>query len=121
MFLVKNNLDHHILPNASNDENPIETVWIKLRPKKMPRQFSHIIVCAVYHPPEENNWALFHHLKCNMDKVLEAHPYAGFFIMGDLNGFKDSLLLNSYNSIKQIVTKSTRKSKILDRIFTNMH
>ena len=35
--------------------NDMETLWISLRPHKLPRQFTHINVGVIYHSPNEDN------------------------------------------------------------------
>ena len=96
-----------------------ETLWITLRPPKMPRLFSHITIGVMYHPPNANNWAMTKHLTECIDTILQTHPHTGIFLTGDMNSFKDSSIKSSY-SLKQIVNSPTRGDRILDKVLTNM-
>ena len=120
MLLIKENVQYEVLPNVSNDETDVEALWIMYTAHKMPREFSHIVICVVYHPPQANNWILFNHIRSNIDHIMQKHPYSGLMLLGDFNGFKDSQITNIYN-MKQIVDKNTRKNKTLDKIITNMY
>ena len=44
-----------------------ETLWLYLRPHKLFRDFSCLVVCVVYHPPSSDNNALIEHLTTKLD------------------------------------------------------
>jgi hypothetical protein len=96
-----------------------ETLWVTLRPLKMPRMFSHITIGVIYHPPNANNWLMIKHLSHCIDAILQKHPTTGILITGDMNSLKDYTLKSSY-ALCQIVTQPTRGGKILDKVLTNM-
>ena len=101
-------------------ESPdVESLWITLRPPRMPRSMSHIILATIYHPPKANNWLLSRHICTSIDTILQRHPHAGIMLTGDFNHFKDSYLKSSFK-LSQIVSKPTRGDRILDKIYTNM-
>ena len=97
----------------------VESLWVLIRDKCMPRQFSHMLIGAVYHPPNAcQYYALDHIINC-VDDTLRRHPYAGVMILGDFNRL-DDIQLRNY-PLKQVVKRPTRGTAILDKIFTNMY
>ena len=50
---------------------------------------------------------------------MKTHPYTGVMPLGDFNNLNDTRL-RSY-PLKQVVRMATRRSAILDKIFTNIH
>ena len=101
-------------------ESPeFESLWITLRPPRMPRSNSHILLGVIYHPPKANNWLLSRHICTTIDTIRQKHPNAGIMLTGDVNHFKDSPLKSSFK-VTQIVTKPTRGDRILDKMYTNM-
>ena len=106
-------------------ENPeLETLWVTLRPKRLPRQWSHISVGGIYMPPgcperprKENQ--MISHILHALDTISKKHPYTAFIVMGDFNKMKGSAL-KGY-PLKQIVlTPTSRHNSILDCIYTNV-
>jgi len=53
-----------------------------------------------------------------LDSISRIHPCAGFILLGDFNHLNDSTI-RSY-PLKQVVKCATRKSAILDKIYTNI-
>ena len=114
---VRDTIPHHTWPELQDPE--FESLWITLRPLRMPRIFSHITIAVLYHPPNANSWQMSNHVSKCLDTVLHKHPSSGTVITGDMNHLKDSYIKSSF-SLKQIVTKATRGSRILDKVYTNM-
>ena len=81
-----------------------------------------MIVGSFYAPPHTSKSAeLIEHLTVNTQSLLQKYPNAGILICGDRNNIEINRFLGVDHSLKQIVTKPTRKGKILDIILTNMH
>ena len=97
-----------------------EAAWIKLRPHRLPRNFCPIVIGAIYHPPNQSKQDMIQYLTSCMDSILSKHPKAGLFLIGDFNKLPDKQLKCSYK-LKQIVTKPTRGTAMLDLVYTNMH
>ena len=97
----------------------IESLWITMRPKRLPREISNIILGAIYHPPSANNYSMIQHIQTSLETILQQHPGAGILITGDFNQLKCSALTSGFR-LKQIVNKPTRGHNILDKILTNM-
>ena len=114
---VKSNIPFVPLPDLCCPDH--ESLWLKLRPYRLPREYSSIVVGLVYHPPQADNNELYDHLITSLDKILAPYPTAGVIVMGDFNQF-DSKRLCRNTSLKQIVKKPTRGNATLDLIFTNM-
>ena len=101
----------------------IECLWLSLRPKKLPRSISIIIVACLYYPGTTSDYApnqedivfhlteTVHHLSKNYAKPL-------FLIMGDLNDLKIKEICDTFK-LHQIVKVPTRNNAILDQILTN--
>ena len=79
-----------VLPDLQDE--CFESLWLYLRPYKLPRGFSNLTVCAIYHPPANNNNALIDHITSKLDLALTKHPNAGIFLVGDFNRCQVSLL-----------------------------
>ena len=84
----------------------------------MPREVSHFLIGAVYHPPKANNIDMSHYLMDILDTVNKTHSNLGIILLGDFNQLPDSQLKSC--PLSQLVTFPTRGSAILDKIFTNI-
>ena len=89
-----------------------------LRPYKLPRGFSYLIVCVIYHPPANDDNALIEHITSKPDLAFTKHPNAGIFLVGGFNICPVSLLFIHFG-LKQIVKQPTRKNITLDLIPTD--
>lgn len=104
--------------------NPdLETLWLTLRPQHMPRQFSHLSVGIIYHPPgctarPRKDRPMLNHIQQCLDTILSKHPHSGVCVVGDFNKLKDAELKRY--PLKQIVTTPTHGDSILDCMYTNM-
>ena len=62
-------------PNFEDIE--IESIWLKIRPYRLPRGTSSVLVAAVYHPPSsvaDQNSMLIAHLQKNIENFLASYP-----------------------------------------------
>jgi len=116
LVYIRDGLPCQPLPQL--DQADMETVWLLYRRSLMPREVSHILIGAVYHPPRADNSKMIDHLLSSMDNITKEHPYAGIIILGDFNQLPDTQL-RSY-PLKQVVTRPTRNTAILDKIYTNI-
>ena len=97
----------------------IESIWLLLKPSRLPRGFNSIILGAIYHPPRNDDRSLLAHIMESLDRALASNPGAAVILTGDFNQFKHRQLCSSF-SLKQIVKRPTRGSNVLDKIFTNV-
>ena len=114
---IKSSIPFKVLQDLQDEY--FESLWLYLRPYKLPRGFSCLIVCVIYHPPASDNNALIDHITSKLDSALIKHPNAGIFLVGDFNRCPVSALLRHFG-LKQIVKQPTRKKVTLDLILTNM-
>ena len=105
------------LHDIEDDEH--EVLWIRLKPKKLPRKYSCIIIACIYHPPGADNGSLQEYLITSLDTVLRRSPDCGVILSGDFNQFKDSFLRTHYG-YEQLVKAATRNRAILDKMWSNM-
>ena len=69
-------------------EEPVEALWMLLRPQKLPRNVTYIIAVVVYHTTsnrEPENLKLKDHIQRNLDNLLRKYPNALIVITGDFN------------------------------------
>ena len=100
------------------DETGLESLWLILRPARMPRWLTHVVVGIIYHPPDANNRRMIDHITNTIDHISRANPNCGIAAVGDFNRLPDGQLRNY--PLRQVVRGSTRKSALLDKIYTNM-
>mgnify|MGYP001548856308 CR=1 FL=1 len=84
----------------------------------MPREVTHLYICAVYHPPKANNAEMTDYLISTMDQITRTHPNAGILLLGDFNQLPDANIKSF--PLHQLVTCATRGTSILDKIYTNI-
>ena len=100
----------------------LEIIWGLLRPKNTTSQIKEIIVSAFYSPPKSRkNSKLLDHIMVMTQSLLTKYPKAGLVIGGDKNNLNITSLLIGIPGVRQIVTRATHKSKVLDIILTNLH
>ena len=100
------------------ETSDLESIWLLLRRPVMPRQVSHIIIGAIYHPPGAPSGPMAHRIIMAVDTIISQHPHAGVVIVGDFNTLDDRSI-RSY-PLKQIVRVPARGKATLDKIYTNI-
>ena len=107
------------------DDPNIESLWVHIRPSRLSRSVSSMILCVVYHSTvnsEPENIALCQHIQSNLDTILAKQPNALVIVTGDFNptttGLKEKDL-TLRNHLKQMVNFKTRDTGILDWFLTN--
>ena len=90
-----------------------------MKPKKLPRKYSCIIIACIYHPPGADNGSLGEYLITSLDTVLRRIPDRGVILSGDFNQFNEYFLRTHYG-YEQLVKAATRNRAILDQIWSNM-
>ena len=101
----------------------IESLWISIRPKWLPRSISIIIVAGVYYPGSTSAYApdqddIILHLTETVHQLYQGYENPLFIIMGDFNDLNIDELCDACK-LKQVVKVPTRKNAILDLILTN--
>ncbi len=115
---VKQCLCYDRLPDIESDD--LEVLWLKIKPKHLPRSISCIILACVCHPPRDDNRVMSEYLMQCLDVVIRRHPDCGLLLTGDFNQLRDWFLRAHYGLV-QVVDKATRGNAVLDRLWTNMN
>ena len=55
----------------------------------MPRNFSHILVGVVYHPPGTCELICTNHITCSIEEIMKNLPYTGVMLLGDFFNLND--------------------------------
>ncbi len=94
----------------------LEFHMLLCRPFWLPREFTAIIITAVYIPPQANTDQALRELYGNINELETTHPDAAFIITGDFNKANFRTIAPKYF---QHVTINTRGDRILDHCYTS--
>ena len=97
----------------------LETLFITIRPKRLPRGISHITMGIIYHPPKSNDWLMSQHLIDSVDIIRQKYPSTAFMICGDFNHMKDSYFKKSCQ-LYQLVKYPTHGTSKIDLCYTSL-
>ena len=107
-------------------EDPaIESLWLLLRPKRLPRSISALLLAVIYHTTSSGaneNFELYNHIQRNVESFLSLHPDGLVFVTGDFNPVStlfDEKRLKRLSGLTQIIKVPTRHNAILDWCLTN--
>ena len=114
---INNNLNFLELDYLSDPQ--FETQWFLLKPNRLPRGISSIIMATVYHPPQNKDYLLRDHLFQSLDTALAEFPNAGIILLGDFNQFTPSSLCSSFK-LKKLVKKPTWGVNTLDQAYSTL-
>ena len=117
---VKDTIPYSVLKDLEDESDVLEVLRVKLRPTRLPRGVSNIVIGVVYHPPNAVNSTMLDYLsKCLGDLELR-YPNCGIFVLlCDLNKLNDTRLKSNFK-LKQIVQFFTRGQNTLDTVLTNL-
>ena len=98
-----------------------EILWVHLRPTRLPRGYSCLVMAIIYHPDPTaaNNDNIRDHLFSSLALAESTYPNCAFIICGDFNRLNVQPIMNLFR-LKQIVKVPTRKNATLDLILTNL-
>ena len=102
---IKSSIPFNTLDELQDDN--FEPLWLYMRPYKLPRGISCLIVCVVYHPPSNESNSMIEHLSSMLDLALAKYPQAGILLFGDFNRCPFLPLCRRFN-LKQVVNQPTR-------------
>ncbi len=94
----------------------LEFHMLLCRPFWLPREFTAIIITAVYIPPQANTDQALKELYRNISEQETTHPDAAFVVTGDFNKANFRTIAPKYF---QHVTINTRGDRILDHCYTS--
>ena len=101
------------------DDKFLETLWVTIRPSRLPRGISHINIGLVYHPPKCDDWTMCQHLISSVDSIRQNFPSSEFMVLGDFNHMKDKYFKNA-TEMSQLVKSPTHGSSIIDLCYTSL-
>lgn len=119
---------HHSIPadRLPDLETPgLETLWIHIKPYRLPRHTTTILIGVIYHPPSamaEDNESLIEHITANVDFFLNKYPDAFVALTGDFNPCSTNISLSTITrrcGLTQLVKVPTRGNNILDWCLVN--
>ena len=114
---IKSSIDFTTIDELN--DSPFESLWVYLRPNRLPRGFSCLIIGIIYHPPQDDDATFTDHLISSLDAALNKYPNAGIMFVGDFNRLNYRYISNHFN-LRQTVKNPTRGAAILVLIFTNL-
>ncbi|CDR18940.1 unnamed protein product [Oncorhynchus mykiss] len=94
----------------------LEFLTIKCRPHYLPREFSSIIITAVYIPPQADTSMALNKLYLTLCKLESTYPEAAFIVAGDFN---KANLKTRLPKLYQHIDCATRAGKTLDHCYSN--
>ena len=98
-----------------------EILWVYLRPTRLPRWYSCLVMANVFHPNPSaaNNDNIRDHLFSCLTLAESMYPNCSFTVCGDFIRLNVQPMINLF-WLKLIVKAPTRKNAILELIFTNL-
>ena len=81
---INSHIHYTVLTELHDDD--FETLWIHVRPRKLFRGFSCLVVCVAYNPPTNDKNEFLNHLSTKLDIALTNYPNAGVFLLETLTG-----------------------------------
>ena len=112
--------DFEFLTLDDESRTDFESLWIKIRPHRLPRGFSSVVIGAIYHPPSADKNLMIDHLTETITSVESTNANCGLVIAGDFNHLPVTTLLRLFR-LKQLVNFPTRGPNTLDLLLNNLH
>ena len=102
----------------------LEILYVSIRPSRLPRSVSNIVLFAIYYPGSTSQYAppqedIIMHLIESIQFINNKYANPLIFLLGDFNDLKIIDLCESCQ-LKQVVEVPTRNNAILDLILTNL-
>ena len=113
------------LSNIELTNSVLECMWFHVKPFRLPRYVSTILLDVVYHPPHttaEDNNVLYNHVQKTIDCFLLKYLEAFVCLTGDFNPSSTNTMPSVFKclcGLMQIVSVLTRDSGIQDWFLTN--
>lgn len=107
------------------DDPQVESIWVKVRPHRLRRETSVLLIGTVYHPPSssaEQNPLLISHIQRNIEAFLNSCPDGLAIVIGDVSPPSTRIKsadVTMATGLRQIVKFPTQNDVILDWCFTN--
>ena len=117
---VKSSIQCSILSDFFHPNH--EVLWADLRPRRLPRGFSNIIVGVVYQYPDADDSAMRDYLVSSLVSLEATYPNCALILAGNFNRTFLPLIQSAVKAfhLKSTVHFPTRADRTLDQIFTNL-
>ena len=121
-IFVKNTIPAKLVD--ANIPDHLEVMYVSIRPKRLPRSVSNIVLCALYYPGSTSKFSppqddLILHVIETIQNFYIKYANPLIILLGDFNDLIIDDICESC-SLKQVVKVPTRKDAILDLILTNV-
>ena len=117
---IKDSIKYEVIDDLFDER--LEAIWIKIRPPRLPRGMSSIVISTIYHPQTDkgvSDTEMLNYLYESMTVIESRYSNCGFIVTGDFNRLNTQGFRNAFK-LKQIVHFPTRGTRTLDCIFTNL-
>ena len=116
---VKDSTQCKVLSDLHHEDH--EALWAALRPTRLPRGFSNIIVGVVYQPPDANDSAMRDYLVSSLISLEANFSNCAIILAGDFNRSLLPMVQSAVKAfhLKPTVSFPTRGNNTLDQIFTS--
>ena len=105
-MFVKDSIISQELTELQSDEH--EVLWLNVRPRRLPRGFSSIIIAVVYHPPGADNESMRDYMRDCLAKIEALHPNCGVIVAGNFNKFDAKSALRLFQ-LKHLIMQFPNK------------
>ena len=113
-MFIKDSIISQELTDLQSDDH--EVLWLNVRPRRLPRGFSSIIIGVVYHPPGADNESMRDYIRDCLTKIEASHPNCGIIIAGYFNKLDAKSTMRLFQ-LKHLIKFPTRGA---NTFFTNL-
>ena len=114
---INNAISCNRLLNLENDS--FEVLWVVLRPSRLPRGYSNVIIAVEYHPPVANCESMRDYTQSSLEHIESSSSNNAVIIAGDFNKL-DLRETAKVFQLKPTVDFPTRGANILHQIYMNL-
>ena len=114
-FMINNNWCSDVEIISSDCSPSLEHIMIRCRPFYLPREFTSVVLTAVYVPAHADNNTALEELYGVIERTETSRPEAAFIVAGDFNSANMKKVLPKYY---QHVSCPTRGGNTLDHVYS---
>ena len=108
-----------LLNSQPISQRPVQSFVVKVRPHRLPRGVSCIIIGTTYHPPSANDRNMIAFLTKQLSLVESVYHNCSLILLRDFNNLNCRRLHNHFR-LKRLLKFPTRDGRNLDLIPTNL-
>ena len=101
------------------EKDSFEVMWVVLRPSRLPRGYSNVIIAVVYHSPGANYESMRDCIQSSLEHIQSSFPNNAVIIAGDFNKL-DLRATAKVFQLKPTVDFPKRGANIRDQIYMNL-